>query len=322
MKKKEADRLRICVDHCRHLQSKESHSADDGKGAGGETSSAADNGSAVLAVAAARVLASRRVDIAAGRLGLVDGAPGAVVAARLGDNDGGGLLGLAGTGRDTTRGNNTSLGGLFTTGTSGLLTSRAGRLFAAGRAVGAGDNLGGDLANRAVGHGGGTAGDGVHLGDLGGDGFRTSLAGRLASGLLSRLGGGGNGRDRADCGVSGNGNGSDLADGAVGDYRRAAGDGVGRGGVHNGGGKLDRRRSWHGRVTPRGAPGGWGCGTRDFSSRSAGGIGGDDGVGGLEGVGVGLRGLSSAGLRRLRGASLRCRLTTFGLSSGLSNACL
>lgn len=173
-------------------------------------------------------------------MGLVHGAPGAVVVAGLRDNDGGGLLGLAGASRDTAGGNdNTSLAGLFTTGTGGLLTSRAGRLLAAGRAVGAGDNLGGDLADGAVGHGGGTAGDGVHLGDLGGDRLRTSLAGGLAGGLLDSLGGGGNGRDRADGGVSGDSNGSDLADGAVGNYGRAAGDGVGRGGVHNGGGQLD-----------------------------------------------------------------------------------
>jgi hypothetical protein len=144
-------------------------------------------------------------------------------------------------------------------------------LLGATRAVGVGDDLGGNLSDGAVGHGGRALGNGVDAGGGLGDGLRAA----------SGLGRGGSLADRADSGVQGNGLGSNVAAGrAVGHGGRALGNGGDGGGVDGGGGHGNRR----GHINCRGlgGAGGRGAGRRgrvevDSTGRGHKGAGWDDG---------------------------------------------
>ena len=129
-----------------------------------------------------------------------------------------------GTGRVLDRSSRVLNGG---TGRDGLTLARA---------VGRGDDLGGDAADRAVGDRGRALGDGVSGVVSGGESLR--VVGRRVGGLR-RLGSLGSTGDRADGGVQRNGLGGNVAAlvRAV-NPRRALGDGADCRGVHGRGGHL------------------------------------------------------------------------------------
>lgn len=170
------------------------------------------------------------------RLGLLRG--------RLLDNRSGRLrLLLQSNGRDLRiLGSRTS--GVLNNGTSGVLATRGSRVLATGGsghrltlagAVGRGDNVGGDASNRAVGDRRRTLGDGVS----GVEGSRESLrVVRRRVGRLGRAGTLGSASNGADSSVQGNSLGDDASNRAVGNRRRALGDGVDCGGKHGRGGQL------------------------------------------------------------------------------------